>query len=95
MAKITREEVVKIAQMSHISLHEDEIAPLLEQLENVLSYAERVNEVATEIEERTEKLINVMREDQIVRFDAELILAQAPEREEGFFVVPKILENNS
>lgn len=95
MAKITKDEIKKIAHMANISVQEDELAPLAEQLENVLTYAERVNEVATEVEARAEKLINVFREDQVIRFDEKLILAQAPEREENFFVVPKILETNS
>ena len=93
MAKITKEELLKIAQISHVQLHEDEIAPMLKQLEDVLSYAERVKEVAAEVEEPSMRAVNVFREDVTVRTDPEPILCPAPDREEDFFVVPKILDN--
>ncbi len=47
MALITKEEVLKIAHMSRIAIHEDEIDELTKQLEAVLAYAARINEVAT------------------------------------------------
>ncbi len=95
MKKISREEVLSIASMSRISLKEDEINPLIEQLDQVLSYAERVTQVATEMlhEEVSNKEINVFRDDLVVPQDPEPILAQAPEREGNYFVVPVILES--
>lgn len=47
MAIITKEEVLNIARLSRITIHEDEIDAVLKQLEAVLQYAARVNEVAT------------------------------------------------
>ncbi len=93
MTKITQKEVKKIARLSHIDIHEDEIDSLVKQLEAVLSYAERVTQVASDAEEPSTKNINVFREDVVVKTDPEPILAQAPEREGNFFVVPKILES--
>lgn len=55
MTKISRDEVIKIATISRIALREDEIAPLQEQLEQVLSYAERVIKVATDVEQPSTK----------------------------------------
>lgn len=92
MAKITQEEVLKIAQISHITLREDEVEPLMKQLESVLSYAERVQEIAAQIEEPLSKNVNVFRDDIVVHTDPETILSQAPEREENYFVVPAIIE---
>ncbi len=94
MAKVTREEILKIAQMSQLDIHKDEIEPLMSQVEQVLNYAERVKEIATQIQEQSDKNVNVFREDVIVRTDNEPILAQAPEREGNYFVVPMILEGN-
>lgn len=93
MTKISRDEVLKIAHMSQIALREEEIDVLKTQLEQVLTYAERVTEVATHIEEPSTKQNNVFREDVVVLQDPEPILAQAPEREGNYFVVPKILES--
>jgi len=94
MAKITREEIIKIARISQLDIHKDEVGPLVLQIEQVLSYAQRVKEVATDVEEPSTKNINVLREDVVVRTDNKPILAQAPEREGNYFVVPMILESN-
>lgn len=91
--KMTKEELLKIAKQSAITLHEDEIESLRNQLETVLTYAARVKEVAQEEQEPSSKNINVFREDVVIRTDYEPILAQAPVREETYFVVPVILEN--
>ena len=93
MTKISRDEVLNIARMSQIALREDEIDSLITQLEQVLSYAERVTEVATKIEEPSTKQVNVFRADMVVSQDPEPIMVQAPEREGNYFVVPKILES--
>ena len=93
MTKISREEVKKIAQISALEIHEDEIEPMMKQLEEVLSYAECVQEIAAEIEEPSNKNINVFREDVVIKTDSEAILERAPEREDNFFVVPSILED--
>lgn len=93
MAKITREEVIKIAQISAIEIHEDEIEALQKQLESVLSYAERVQEFAAEPQEPSTKNVNVFREDSTQLSDSAAILKRAPEREEDFFVVPAIIED--
>lgn len=93
MAKISKEEVLKIARLSNIDVHEDEVDSLTKQLADVLSYAERVKEVAADAEEPSNMNVNVFREDVVVKTDPEPVLSQAPEREDNFFVVPKILEN--
>ncbi len=94
MAKITKEEVIKIARISHIELHEDEIAPLVQQLESVLSYAERVNDIAARVDELPHKAVNIFRDDIVIPTDPEPIIGQAPQAEEHYFVVPRILESN-
>lgn len=93
MAKITEEEVLKIAQISAIEIHEDEIESLQKQLEAVLSYAERVQEFSDEKQEPSTKNVNVFREDIVSVSDSAAILKRAPEREEDFFVVPAIIED--
>ena len=92
MANISQQEVLDIARISNLDLHTDEIGPLARQLEQVLTYAERVKEVATEADESSSKNVNVFREDVINKSEPEPLLAQAPEREGDYFVVPIILE---
>jgi aspartyl-tRNA(Asn)/glutamyl-tRNA(Gln) amidotransferase subunit C len=90
---ISREEALKIAYISRISLEEQEIEPVLKQLTEVLEYAQRVQDLATELDEQPSyKNINVMREDVVASSYPEIILSRAPEREENYFVVPRILD---
>ncbi|HLJ31985.1 MAG TPA: Asp-tRNA(Asn)/Glu-tRNA(Gln) amidotransferase subunit GatC [Candidatus Babeliales bacterium] len=90
---ITQEEVEKIARLSHISLSETEIITAMEHLDAVLQYAARVQEIAKDIDISLLKNKNVEREDIVIPNSCEAILAQAPEREGNFFVVPVIIEN--
>jgi aspartyl/glutamyl-tRNA(Asn/Gln) amidotransferase C subunit len=92
MTKITKEEGLKIARMSHIGLRDYELQPLIEQLEQVLSYAERVAQIASEAQEQSIKLVNVMRDDVIISTNPAPLLACAPEREGDYFVVQAILD---
>ncbi len=92
MTKISRKEVLDIARMSRISLREDEIDPMIAQLEQVLGYARRVTDVAESIEEPSTKQVNVFRDDSVVHQNQEPLLALAPEREGNYYVVPRILE---
>lgn len=94
MPKVLKEEVYKIATMSHIDLQEHKIDALIKQLEDVLNYAERVQEIAAEVDEPRARNVNVFREDSSVPFDAQRIMQEAPEREENYFVVPKILDGS-
>lgn len=91
--KITREEVLKIAEISKLKIWEDEVDFVIQQLESVLSYAERVQEIAADQDEPSNKNINVTREDVIINTESEPILEQAPESEDNYFVVPKILND--
>jgi len=91
--KITREEVVKIAAISKLKIWDNEVENVISQLEAVLSYAERVQEIAADQDEPSNKNINVTREDVIINTDSEPILKQAPESDNNYFVVPKILND--
>jgi len=92
--KITKEEALKIAYISRIALKDSEIDPLIKQLEAVLSYAERVRQVAAELDDQpSNRNVNFVREDVVAKCNPNPILERAPEREENYFVVPKILDN--
>ncbi|HLC06713.1 MAG TPA: Asp-tRNA(Asn)/Glu-tRNA(Gln) amidotransferase subunit GatC [Candidatus Babeliales bacterium] len=91
---ITREEVEKIARLSNIELSETEIINAQKHLEAVLSYAARVQDIAKDVDVALLKNSNIERDDTIQQCNPEPILAQAPEREGDFFVVPVIIENN-
>jgi aspartyl/glutamyl-tRNA(Asn/Gln) amidotransferase C subunit len=89
---ITQEEIEKIARLSHIELQQTEIEATIQHVSAVLSYAARVQEIAKDVTIPSLKNSNVEREDVVIPCDAQAILAQAPEREGDFFVVPVIIE---
>lgn len=93
MTKVTREEVIKVARMSYIALRDEEIDTLRGRMDQILSYAQRVTQVATAVQEPSTKNVNVFRDDLVVPQEPEMILAQAPERAGDYFVVPMILDN--
>lgn len=92
MSKITEQEVLKIAAMSTLEIPHDGMDALIKELEDVLTYAARVTEIAVDSQESCTKNINVFREDKVVPFDAACIMKEAPEREADYFVVPKIVD---
>lgn len=93
MAKLSQEELLYLARMSGLTLQESEIPTILHQIESVLSYAERVTEIAGDALDPAPKNSNVFRPDEVIPCDSAVLLAQAPDEQEGFFVVPKILGN--
>ena len=93
MVIITKEEVLKIAQLSKIEIQEKDVEKIVRQFQDILNYAERVQDIAKEVDIPRSKNINIDREDVIVSSDSAKILAQAPQAEDNYFVVPKILDN--
>lgn len=93
MAKVTREEIKKIAEMTKVAFSDAEFDSIIEQFNDVISYAERVVEIAAQAEIVSIKNINADREDQIISTDSTKILAQAPDGQDNYFVVPKFLDN--
>ena len=95
MIKITREDVLKLGHISNISISEEEIAPLMDKLSAVLSYAAHLQDVAAQKQQVTPLPVqtNITRPDEVVPCDPEALLQLAPAREENFYVVPMILKN--
>jgi aspartyl/glutamyl-tRNA(Asn/Gln) amidotransferase C subunit len=100
MTYISREEIAAVARGSQLEILSSEIEPLIQQIQDVLTYAARVTQIATDLSPEsaqhavTTKNINVFRADYVQSCDAELLLERAPEREGTFFVVPVILEHS-
>ena len=93
MAKVTKEEIKKIAEMTKVSFSNEEFEGIMQQFNDVISYAERVVQVAQQAEIVSVKNINVDRADVVIPTDSLKILAQAPDGEDNYFVVPKFLDN--
>jgi len=93
---ITREDVLHLAELSNISLSEEQIEPLIRDLGNIVNYFSQLDELNTENVEPTYQCFdmqNVWREDVIEDFEAkrEDLLALTVESEDNQIKVPKVL----
>ena len=93
--KITKDEVLYVAQLARLDLDEESIEKFAGQIDQILGYIEKLNQVDTQNIRPTShaiSLTNVFREDkQRGHIERELALANAPEKEDGCFVVPKVV----
>jgi aspartyl-tRNA(Asn)/glutamyl-tRNA(Gln) amidotransferase subunit C len=94
--KITQQEVDHVAKLGRLELTEQERESLTDQLSNILTYIEKLNELDTKGVEPTSHVLdisNVMREDAAREsLPQERALANAPEKAAGHYKVPKIIE---
>lgn len=92
---LTVKEVEHVALLCRIELTEAEKLTMTEQLSLVLGHIDKLNEVDTSQVEplaHVLPLFNVFRSDEeIRRQEAEAMLNNAPEVEDGMFKVPKIV----
>lgn len=93
---ISLDEVRKVALLSRIALTPAEEEGFAAQLNDILDYVEQLSELDVEGVPPTTRAIdvsNVMREDvQSTYENREGLLGEAPDRDEDFFKVPKILK---
>ena len=94
--KITKDEVLYVADLARLDLDEASIDTFAGQIATILDYVDKLNEVDTTGVRPTShaiSLTNAFREDeQNEHLDRDEALANAPKKEDGNFIVPKIIE---
>lgn len=94
--KISKEEIMYVADLARLDLNEASIAKFAAQIAKILEYMDLLNRVHTEGVKPTSHAIaltNAFREDdESEHLDRDLVLANAPEKEDGNFIVPKVIE---
>jgi len=92
---VTLKDLDKIAHLSRLSLKEAEKEKFLDQVNQILHYVEKLNEVDTQGVEplsHSMDLLNVIREDvKKESLPQEKALENAPKKNDGFFRVPKVV----
>jgi aspartyl-tRNA(Asn)/glutamyl-tRNA(Gln) amidotransferase subunit C len=94
---LTRDDVLRVAELARLELSEAEIARFAPQLAEILTYADLLQQADTSETPPTSHPLAtepVWRGDTPVpSIDRDAVLRQAPEgaREAGFFKVPKVL----
>lgn len=96
MARISREDVERLANISRLYIPEEKIEQMTEELNKMMEFAHTLQEVDTTGVEPTTHVIqlkNVLRDDTPEPgMDRELLLKNAPEHEDGQFKVPSVLD---
>jgi aspartyl-tRNA(Asn)/glutamyl-tRNA(Gln) amidotransferase subunit C len=98
--KISREDVLRVAELAYLDLSEGEIETYRKQLDDILEYAGKLNELDTRsVAPMAQVLTDDQNADATLREDlvvpcavAEEVLAQAPDPEPPYFRVPKVIE---
>lgn len=94
--KITREQVEHVARLARLELTEAEKELFTGQLDAILAYVDTLNELDTSGIVPTAHAVpmeNAFRDDVVTpSIGTENALANAPDRSESFFRVPKVIE---
>ena len=93
---VNEQQVRHVARLARLALGDDEIAKMVPELNNILSWVEQLGEVDTDgVEPLTAVIDNQLRlRDDVVNDGnvREDILKNAPDAQHGFFAVPKVIE---
>ena len=93
--QVSREEILHIANLAHLNLAEDEIDTYILHLQDILNFANIVNNAPVEgldITIGANEAKNVFRKDEIKVFeDNQSLLQNAPEQEQNMFKIPKVI----
>jgi aspartyl-tRNA(Asn)/glutamyl-tRNA(Gln) amidotransferase subunit C len=95
MPNLRREDVAHVAKLARLTMSEAELDKFTEQLGQVLDHASDMNALDLEGVIPTAHpfgLINVVRDDERrPSLDHDVVIAMAPDAEDGRFAVPRIL----
>lgn len=93
--KITQKEVQHVAKLARLDLTADEVERMTGQLDAILSYATKLDELDTTgvaVTTHTQQVVNAFRDDVVQpSLPRERALANGPEQNGESFVVPRII----
>jgi len=93
--KITPQEVSHVANLARLHMTQEEIEAMARQLDEILTYVAKLNELDTEALAPTThaiSIVNAFREDEVKpSLEREKSLANAPRQNGESFVVPRVI----
>lgn len=93
---LTIDDVKKVALLARLKLSDDELAKMQEQLSSILAYMQVLQEVdVTDVPPTAQvtDVVNIVRPDEVrPSLSVEEALANAPDRENGYFKVKPVFE---
>ena len=100
-AKVTKEEVERVAELAHLKLTPDETGSMVHDLNAILDYVAQLEQLDTtsisplsqvsELDSSAEP--GTLRQDEVrPSLNRAEVMSQAPESDGAFFKVPKVIE---
>ena len=93
--KVSKEEILHIANLAQLTLEENEIEEYMLHLQDILNFANIVNNAPVEgldITIGANEAKNVFRKDEVKKFeDVDILLQNAPTQDRHMFKIPKVL----
>ena len=93
--KVSKEEILHIANLAQLTLEEDEIEKYILHLQDILNFANIVNNAPVDgldITIGANEAKNIFRKDEIKKFeDVDSLLENAPTQDQHMFKLPKVL----
>ena len=94
--RITDEDIRSIAELARLGLTDDEVARLRADLDSILAYVDKLDELDTDEVEPTAHVLDIptpMRADEVHDvLPVSEVVRNAPEHDESSMLVPKVLE---
>ena len=94
--QVTREELLHIVKLADLEIEEKEIDNYLANLEDILNFANIVNNAPVDgldITIGANEAKNVFRKDKVKVFNnKEALLQNAPDKDQNMFRIPKVIE---
>lgn len=94
--KISREQVEHVANLARLNLTEEEKEQMIADMGVIIEFADKINSVNIDDADPTAHVLpinNVFREDIVnPSFSRDELLSNAPNKENGCYSVPKIVE---
>lgn len=93
--QVSKEEILHIANLANLTLEENEIQKYLDNLQEILDFADIVNNANVENLDITigaNEAKNVFRKDEVEVFeDNKALFINAPSEEQNMFKIPKVI----
>jgi aspartyl-tRNA(Asn)/glutamyl-tRNA(Gln) amidotransferase subunit C len=93
--KITPQEIGHVAKLARLNMSQEEIEAMARQLDNILNYVAKMNEIDTDSITPTShaiSIVNAFREDEVKEsLPREKALENGPLQDGESFVVPRVI----
>ncbi len=95
--KISNKDVKEVADLARLEIEEEQLDKFTNQFENILKFISKLDELNTDDVDSTSHVLDMptpLREDKVEEWlSQDEALKNAPQREDEFFGVPKVIED--